>query len=139
MHRFIQQRADPHSGNSPSDFFENAKSPEPVFGWSVGPDGSDLTRVKLLDEMLKIHEYERQRLGQELHDSAGQLVTALQLSIAHLRILEGHSGHEELVEEIQDNNQRIDLLQQQLQKVCDRRLGPGVVNQVTVTNMEAAR
>jgi|AraplaMF_Col_mMF_1032025.scaffolds.fasta_scaffold00148_56 flagellar FliL protein len=30
------------------------------------------------------------------------------------------------------------LIQQQLQKVCDRRLGPGVVYQVSVTNMEQA-
>jgi signal transduction histidine kinase len=80
----------------------------PVFGWNIGPDGSDLTRAKLLDELLKIHEYERQRLGQELHDSAGQLVVALQLSIAHLRSLEEDSGHEDLIEEIQDAVRRID-------------------------------
>jgi hypothetical protein len=30
------------------------------------------------------------------------------------------------------------LIQQQLQKVCDRRLGPGVVYQVSITNMEQA-
>ena len=29
-----------------------------------------------------------------------------------------------------------DLIQRQLQKVCDRRLGPGVVDQVTISNME---
>jgi hypothetical protein len=31
-----------------------------------------------------------------------------------------------------------DLIQNQLQKVCDRRLGPGVVYQVSVANMETA-
>jgi hypothetical protein len=31
-----------------------------------------------------------------------------------------------------------DLIQQQLQKVCDRRLGPGTVNQVSISNMEQA-
>ncbi len=31
-----------------------------------------------------------------------------------------------------------DLIQNQLQKVCDRRLGPGTVQQVSVTNMEQA-
>jgi hypothetical protein len=31
-----------------------------------------------------------------------------------------------------------DLIQQQLQKVCDRRLGPGTVYQVSITNMEQA-
>jgi hypothetical protein len=30
------------------------------------------------------------------------------------------------------------LIQQQLQKVCDRRLGAGTVYQVSVTNMEQA-
>ncbi|HET6941751.1 MAG TPA: ATP-binding protein [Sphingomicrobium sp.] len=114
MHRFIHQPCvDPHPGN-PIDqpaLAENsavAVSPDPLFGWSIGPDGSDFTRAKLLDEMLKIHEYERQRLGQELHDSAGQLVVALQLSIAQLKILEEHSGHEDLIEDIQDTVRQID-------------------------------
>jgi flagellar FliL protein len=31
-----------------------------------------------------------------------------------------------------------ELIQKQLQKVCDRRLGPGTVYQVSVTNMEQA-
>lgn len=43
-----------------------------------------------------------------------------------------------LVEEIQDNTERINLIQKQLQKVCDRRLGPGTVYQVSITNMEEA-
>lgn len=114
MHRFIhQQRVGPHSDNPmdrPDQVEKSATavSSDPLFGWSIGPDGSDLTRAKLLDEMLKIHEYERQRLGQELHDSAGQLVVALQLSIAHLKILEEHSGHEDLIEDIQDTVRQID-------------------------------
>jgi signal transduction histidine kinase len=114
MQRFIhQQRLDPNSDNPrdrrvEAESTSAAGSPDPLFGWSIGPDGFDLTRAKLLDEMLKIHEYERQRLGQELHDSAGQLVVALQLSIAHLKILEEHSGHEDLVEDIQDTVRQID-------------------------------
>ena len=114
MHRFIhRQRVDPHSDNPmdrPDQVEKSATavSPDPLFGWSIGPDGSDLTRAKLLDEMLKIHEYERQRLGQELHDSAGQLVVALQLSIAHLKILQEHSGHEDLIEDIQGTVRQID-------------------------------
>jgi len=31
------------------------------------------------------------------------------------------------------------LIQQQLQKVCDRRLGPGIVMQVSIANMEQAK
>ena len=41
-----------------------------------------------------------------------------------------------LVEEIKDNTERINLIQQQLQKVCDRRLGAGIVYQVSIENME---
>jgi hypothetical protein len=43
-----------------------------------------------------------------------------------------------LVDEIKDNSERINLIQKQLQKVCDRRLGPGIVSEVSVTNMEQA-
>jgi hypothetical protein len=72
----------------------------------------------------------------EKRDKASKLMPALINDFnAELHVLMARK----LVEEIQDNNQRIDLLQQQLQKVCDRRLGPGVVNQVTVTNMEEAK
>ncbi|WP_395019944.1 hypothetical protein [Dongia sp.] len=43
-----------------------------------------------------------------------------------------------LVQEIQNNSERINLIEQQLQKVCDRRLGPGIVSEVSVSNMEDA-
>jgi hypothetical protein len=43
-----------------------------------------------------------------------------------------------LVQEITDNSARISLIQMQLLKVCDRLLGPGVVNQVSISNMEDA-
>jgi flagellar basal body-associated protein FliL len=39
---------------------------------------------------------------------------------------------------VEESKYDFNLIQQQLQKVCDRRLGAGVVNQVTVTNMEQA-
>jgi hypothetical protein len=39
---------------------------------------------------------------------------------------------------VEESKYDIDLLQGQLQKVCDRRLGPGVVNQVSIANMEQA-
>jgi two-component system NarL family sensor kinase len=67
-----------------------------AFSW----DGDEVPSN--LDEVLSIHEYERQRLGQELHDSAGQLLVSLQLSVAHLRIVEGESGHGELFDQIQE-------------------------------------
>ena len=40
-----------------------------------------------------------------------------------------------LVEE-SDDNTKILIIQQQLQKVCDRRLGAGVVTEVSIANME---
>jgi len=39
---------------------------------------------------------------------------------------------------IEDSNYDPNVIQVQLQKVCDRRLGPGVVNQVVIANMEQA-
>ena len=53
-----------------------------------------------LDQQFRIHEYERCRMGQELHDSAGQLLVSLQLSVAHLKAVEDGS-HDGLIEEIQ--------------------------------------
>jgi two-component system NarL family sensor kinase len=61
-----------------------------------------------VDELLRIHEYERQRMGQELHDSAGQLLVSLQFSVAHLKRVEEGSGHEDLLEEIQETVRQID-------------------------------
>ena len=61
-----------------------------------------------LDELLRIHEYERQRLGQELHDSTGQLVVALLLSLTRLKSLEDDGGRVILIEEIQEIVRQID-------------------------------
>jgi signal transduction histidine kinase len=61
-----------------------------------------------VDEQLRIHEYERQRMGQELHDSAGQLLVALQLSVARLKAINGDCGHEELIDEIQGVVSQVD-------------------------------
>ena len=56
------------------------------------PDRSRVTAISRIersplpmDAILKVHEYERQRMGRELHDSAGQLITSLELNIAILR------------------------------------------------------
>lgn len=71
-------------------------------------DAPEASGANLFDEMLKIHEYERQRLGQELHDSAGQLLVSLQLSVAHLRVLDDDTGHAGLIEEISETVGQID-------------------------------
>ena len=72
------------------------------------PEDSGFMLADRLDELLKVHEYERQRLGQELHDTAGQLVVALQLSIANLRNVDADVSHAGLFEDIQDTIRRID-------------------------------
>src|SRR4029450_7596549 len=76
-----------------------------VFQW---PDQGGSPATIVLDDLLRFHEYERQRLGTELHDSAGQLLVALQLSVAHLREIESDAGHDDLLDEINDTVRRID-------------------------------
>ena len=61
-----------------------------------------------IDELLRIHEYERQRLGQELHDSTGQLVISLMLSLARLKRIEEDGGQGILIDEIQETVREID-------------------------------
>jgi two-component system NarL family sensor kinase len=68
----------------------------------------DHDRMQLLDDLLEVHDYERKRLGQELHDSAGQLLIALHLSVARLAIDGGGSRHQELIDDIQETVRRID-------------------------------
>lgn len=79
-----------------------------IFEWEAEPGAEGADHTKLLDELLRIHEYERQRIGQELHDSAGQLVVSLQLSVAHLRRVEENCPHQELIDDIQDTIRQID-------------------------------
>ena len=79
-----------------------------MFGWQATDDANTAARTETLDELLRVHEYERQRMGQELHDSAGQLVVALQLSLAHLKRVQGDARLEGLMDEIQDTVTQID-------------------------------
>src|SRR4051794_31816915 len=72
------------------------------------PQPTQFGDSQILADVLSIHEYERQRFAQELHDSAGQLLVALQLSVAHLKRVEGHSNYEALIEDIQGTVRLID-------------------------------
>jgi signal transduction histidine kinase len=65
------------------------------------------TQQDALEQLFKIHEYERCRMGQELHDSAGQLLVSLQLSVAHLRAVH-NCDHDGLIDEIQHIVSQID-------------------------------
>jgi len=97
-------------------------SGETIAEHSIQPDDTSL------DNVLTIHEYERQRLAQELHDSAGQLVVALDLGLAHLRRVGKDADHDNLIAEIQDTVHRIDEEIRSLAflrypvELCDRSL-----------------
>lgn len=83
-------------------------APEPAAPLSeVLPDESG-TLHPSLGEVLQIHEDERRRLGRELHDSTGQLLIVLELSIAHLKEVESDPTHDGLFEEIQETIRQID-------------------------------
>ena len=76
--------------------------------WKTGSESADTLTLDSpppsaadLEQALNIHEYERRRMGQELHDSAGQLLVSLQLSVARLKLVEQDRGHDGLIEEIQ--------------------------------------
>ena len=66
-----------------------------------------ITADSTMEEILRIHQYERQRLGQELHDSAGQLLVSLHLSIAYLRNLRDND-RDRVLDELQDTVKQID-------------------------------
>jgi signal transduction histidine kinase len=85
------------SDDTPSD-------PDPI----DHPSDAHEFGATLFGEILKVHEYERQRLGQELHDSAGQLLVSLQLSVAHLSAIEENCGHDSVIEEINETVRQID-------------------------------
>ena len=95
-----------------------------MLDWRTKPSASD----ESLDNLLSIQEYERQRLAQELHDSAGQLVVALELGLAHLRRVEEDPGHANLILEIEDTVHQIDQEIRSLAflrypiELCDRSL-----------------
>ena len=62
----------------------------------------------LLDRCLQVQEHERSRIGQELHDSTGQLLVSLKLNVAYLRHLDEGHGHEAVFDEISETLRRID-------------------------------
>jgi signal transduction histidine kinase len=116
MHRLMEIHGSSFADAKPADSAifpkSTAASPEKV---DHSPDeihepfaGAYPAQGVQLDNLLRIHEYERQRLGQELHDSAGQLVITLQLSVAHLKRVGGDRQYDGLIEEIQDTVRLID-------------------------------
>ena len=70
-------------------------------------DVIQLTRDEFFEGLLKLRDDERDRVGHELHDSAGQLLLYLQLSVARLKLIEAAEQHSELIEEIQSTARQI--------------------------------
>ena len=91
--------------------FGEIQSAEPRPEVNGGLESGALTQaptIEQLDEQLRIHEYERQRMGQELHDCAGQLLVSLQLSIAHLAEARASAEHDNVLDEMRQTVSEID-------------------------------
>lgn len=76
--------------------------------WPAELDDATPPQSNAMEDLLGLHEYERQRFGQDLHDSAGQLLVSLQLSVAHLLAVETDHRHDVLLHEINDTVRLID-------------------------------
>ena len=72
------------------------------------PAGAETAPHIMFDEVLKARDQERRRIGQELHDSAGQLLVSLQLSIGQLRHIHEASEVDLMLDEIRDTVRQID-------------------------------
>ena len=78
-----------------------------MFEWGSPSDVLEFTREQIFDEILRLRDDERERIGHELHDSAGQLLLFLQLSVARLKLMDSANAHDGLIEEIQDTARQI--------------------------------
>jgi signal transduction histidine kinase len=96
------------SAESESSFIAAVNKHNPGHARSAASHDSDVSHRDALDELLAIQEYERKRLGQELHDAAGQLLTSLQFSIGRLRAVSKQFEQANLVEEISNIVGQID-------------------------------
>ena len=72
---------------------------KPAFDFGAVLDQVEAASSDLATHLLDIQEYERRRISQDLHDSAGQLVVCLQMSIA--RLMDRHPEFEPSIQEIQ--------------------------------------
>jgi signal transduction histidine kinase len=61
-----------------------------------------------LEHRLMAQEYEGLRMGRELHDSTGQLLLSLRLSVAHLRSSCEVGGSDEILDQINETVRQID-------------------------------
>ena len=88
--------------------FTNANLPgNSLFRTLDDSDVIQFTRDEFFEGLLKLRDDERDRVGHELHDSAGQLLLYLQLSVARLKLIEASEQHAGLIEEIQSTARQI--------------------------------
>src|SRR3954453_22447976 len=90
------------NGAATLDELESFSSGKWLSQWGSPTDILEFTRGQIFDELLRLRDDERQRIGQELHDSAGQLLLSLQLDVALLRATEKTGQSESLICEIED-------------------------------------
>jgi len=74
----------------------------------IDPFASPEITSAIAARLFDIQDHERRRIGQELHDSAGQLLVSLQLSVARLARMEPNDSLNGLIEEIQNTVRQID-------------------------------
>ena len=83
-------------------------SDKPIFPWAGRSDPAGPPATIMLDELLRFHEYERQRIGQELHDSPASSSSPCSSASLICRRSRRDSGHGSLFQEINDTVRRID-------------------------------
>jgi two-component system, NarL family, sensor kinase len=90
-----------HNGGRPPALSIGVTSEDWLLDWGSPLDVLECTRAEIFNEVLRMRDDERQRIGQELHDSAGQLLLSLQLDVARLRETEKNGRYESLISEIE--------------------------------------
>ena len=85
-----------------------AEEPRALTFAAPQPDGGEFTDPRMFDEVLRARDNERRRIGQELHDSAGQLLVSLQLSISHLKNARDAGDLDATVDDIRETVRQID-------------------------------
>ena len=107
----ITELAGPNDGCDSTVSQLKMTSGEPRFFFGSPSTGGDRTLPEsppMGDGYLHGQDSERRRLGRELHDSTGQLLVALSMSVAHLRHSRDPGQADEILDEIDEAVQRID-------------------------------
>ena len=88
--------------------FPSARTPETEIGSKDNRSRASAVPSAFITQLLDVHDYERKRIGQELHDSAGQLLVSLQLSVARLKTMQDECADGSVIAEIQGTVRELD-------------------------------